>query len=67
MKIFITVQEQTYPEDGYKIGKVFTAYKEAQDSLLEKGYRLLDEEYEIYEDKERKDGYTVARIFEKNL
>lgn len=67
MKIFITVQEQTHHEDGYKIEKVFTDYKEAQDSLLEKGYRLLDEEYEIYVDEQRKDGYTVARIFEKNL
>ena len=48
MKVFITVREHEFYEDGYIVDKVFTDYKEAQESLLQKGFRILDEGEELY-------------------
>lgn len=67
MKVFITVREGEYPEDGYIIDKLFTNYKEAQDSLLQQGYRILDEEDELYLNEGRKDGYQYGRIYHRTL
>lgn len=67
MKVFITVREHEFHEDGYVVDKVFTDYKEAQDSLLKQGYRILNEEDELYQDNERKDGCKYARIYHRTL
>lgn len=67
MKVFITVREHEFHKDGYVVDKVFTDYKEAQDSLLQQGYRILNEEDELYLNEERKDGYQYARIYHRNL
>lgn len=67
MRVYITVREHEYPEDGYIIDKLFTNYKDAQDSLLKQGYRILSEEDELYLNEERKDGYKYARIYHKSL
>lgn len=67
MHIYIAVREAEYPEDGYIIDNVYTSYKDAQDSLLKQGYRILDEDNEMYLDEERKDGYKYARIYHKTL
>ncbi len=67
MRVYIAVREHEYPEDGYIIDKLFINYKDAQDSLLKQGYRILNEEDELYQDNERKDGYKYARIYHKTL
>ena len=67
MRVYITVREHEFYEDGYIVDKVFTNYKDAQDSLLKQGYRILDEEDELYQDNERKDGYKYARIYHRTL
>lgn len=67
MRVYVTVREGEYPEDGYIIDKLFTNYKDAQDSLLKQGYRILNEEDELYQDNERKDGYNYARIYHRTL
>ena len=67
MRVYVTVREGEYPEDGYIIDKLFTNYKDAQDSLLKQGYRILDEEDELYQDNERKDGCKYARIYHRSL
>lgn len=67
MRVYVTVREGEYPEDGYIIDKLFTNYKDAQDSLLKQGYRILSEEDELYQDNERKDGCKYARIYHKSL
>lgn len=67
MKVFITVREHEFYEDGYIVDKVFTDYKEAQDSLLQQGYRILNEEDELYQDNERTDGCKYARIYHRTL
>lgn len=67
MKVFITVREHEFHEDGYIIDKVFTDYKEAQDSLLQQGYRILNEEDELYLNEGRKDGYQYGRIYHRTL
>lgn len=67
MKVFITVREHEFHEDGYIVDKVFTDYKDAQDSLLQKGFRILDEEEELYLNEGRKDGYQYARIYHRTL
>lgn len=48
MRVYITVREHKFYEEGYIVDKVFTDYKEAQESLLQKGYRILDEGEELY-------------------
>ena len=48
MKVFITVREHEFYEDGYIVDKVFTDYKEAQESLLQKGFIILYEGEELY-------------------
>lgn len=67
MRVYVTVREGEYPEDGYIVDKVFTDYKEAQESLLQKGYRILNEEDELYLNEGRKDGYKYARIYHRTL
>ena len=67
MGVFITVREHEFYEDGYIVDKIFTDYKEAQDSLLQKGFRILDEEDELYLNEEGEDGYQYARIYHINL
>lgn len=67
MKVYVTVREGEYPEDGYIIDKLFTNYKDAQDSLLKQGYRILDEEGELYLNEGRKDRCKYARIYHKTL
>lgn len=67
MKVFITVREHEFHEDGYIVDEVFTDYKEAQDSLLRKGFRILNEEDELYLNEGRKDGYQYACIYHRNL
>lgn len=67
MRVFITVREHEFYEDGYIVDKIFTDYKEAQDSLLQKGFRILDEEDELYLNEEGEDGYQYARIYHRNL
>jgi hypothetical protein len=67
MKIFITVREHEFHEDGYIVDNVFTDYKEAQESLLQKGYRILNEEDEMYLNEGRKDGYKYGRIYHRTL
>lgn len=67
MKVFITVREHEFHEDGYIVDNVFTDYKEAQDSLLQKGFRILDEGEELYLNEGRKDGYQYARIYHRTL
>ena len=67
MRVYVTVREHEYPEYGYIVDKVFTDYKETQESLLKQGYRILSEEDELYQDNERKDGYMYARIYHKTL
>ena len=67
MRVFITVREHEFYEDGYIVDKIFTDYKEAQDSLLQKGFRILDEEDELYLNEEGEDGYQYARINHRNL
>ena len=67
MRVYITVREHEFHEDGYIVDKVFTDYKEAQDSLLQKGFRILDEEEELYLNEGRKDGYQYARIYHRTL
>lgn len=67
MRIYIAVREAEYSEDGYIIDNVYTSYKDAQKSLLKQGYRILDEENEMYLDEERKDRYKYARIYHRTL
>ena len=67
MRVYITVREPEFHEDGYIVDKVFSDYKEAQDSLLNQGYRILNEEDELYQDLERKDSYKYARIYHRSL
>ena len=67
MKVFITVREHEFYEDGYIVDKVFTDYKEAQDSLLQQGYRILDEENELYLNEGGKDRYQYGRIYHRTL
>lgn len=67
MRVYVTVREGEYPEDGYIIDKLFTNYKDAQDSLLQKGFRILDEGEELYLNEGRKDGYQYARIYHRTL
>ena len=67
MKVFITVREHEFYEDGYIVDKVFTDYKEAQESLLQKGFRILDEGEELYLNEGRKDGYQYGRIYHRTL
>lgn len=67
MRVYVTVREGEYPEDGYIIDKLFTNYKDAQDSLLKQGFRILNEEDELYLNEGRKDGYQYARIYHRNL
>lgn len=67
MKVYIAVREQEYPEDGYIIDELYVDYKDAQNSLFKKGYRILNEKDELYLNKEREDGYKYARIYHKNL
>lgn len=67
MRVYVAVREHEYPEYGYIIDKLFTNYKDAQDSLLKQGYRILSEEDELYLNEERKDGYKYARIYHKSL
>lgn len=69
MRVYITVRERECLEDGYTIDKLFTDYKEAQESLLKQGYRILDEDDELYtiEDEEGRDGYKFALIYRKDL
>lgn len=67
MKVFITVREQEFHEDGYIIDKIFTDYKEAQESLLKQGYRILNEEDEMYLNEGRKDGCKYGRIYHRTL
>lgn len=67
MRVYITVREQEYHEDGYILDKVFTDYKEAQESLLKQGYRILNEEDEMYLNEGVKDGYKYGRIYHRTL
>lgn len=71
MRVYITVREHENIEYGYSIDKLFTDYKEAQESLLQQGYRILNEDDDIYtidiDDEERRDGYRYALIYHKNL
>ena len=67
MKVFITVREHEFYEDGYIVDKVFTDYKEAQESLLQKGFRILDEGEELYLNEGGEDGYQYARIYHRTL
>lgn len=67
MRIYIAVREAEYSEDGYIIDNVYTSYKDAQNALLKQGYRILDEENEMYLDEERKDGYKYACIYHRTL
>lgn len=71
MRVYITVREHENIEYGYSIDKLFTDYKEAQESLLQQGYRILNEDDDIYtidiDDEEGRDGYRYALIYHKNL
>ena len=71
MRVYITVREHENIEYGYSIDKLFTDYKEAQESLLQQGYRILIKDYDIYiidiDNEKGRDGYKYAIIYHKNL
>ena len=71
MRVYITVREHENIEYGYSIDKLFTDYKEAQESLLQQGYHILIKDYDIYmidiDNEKGRDGYKYAIIYQKNL
>lgn len=67
MSVYVTVYEHEFHEDGYILGKLFTDYKTAQEHLLQQGFRILNEEDELYLNEGRKNGYKYARIYHRTL